>query len=116
MITNPNPIQIPASESKTFDKLHIFSLNARQPSATTGSISLEMLPATSTGELADERLMQRVSVTLHPALEEVPELQAAFAAIVAAIPAVLAWKAAQVPPAPSLPLTHVQVPPTEQEP
>jgi len=98
MITNPTPIEIPAAESKTYDKLHIFSLNARQPSATTGSIFVDLLPATSSGELADERLMQRISVTLHPALEQVPELQAAFDAVIAAIPAVLAWQASQVQP------------------
>lgn len=35
--------------------------------------------------------MQRISVTLHPALEQVPELAAAFEAVISAIPAVLAW-------------------------
>jgi hypothetical protein len=91
MIPNPNPIEVPAVEAKTYDKLHIFSLIARQPSASTGDITLELLPATSSGDLADEHLVQRISVTLHPALEQVPELAAAFEAVISAIPAVIAW-------------------------
>jgi len=39
--------------------------------------------------------VQRVSVPLYPAINEVPELAAAFAAVLAAIPAVLAWQAAE---------------------
>jgi hypothetical protein len=39
--------------------------------------------------------VQRISVPLYPAINEVPELAAAFAAVLAAIPAVLAWQAAQ---------------------
>jgi len=39
--------------------------------------------------------VQRMSVPLYPALNEVPELAAAFQAVIAAIPAVQAWLAAQ---------------------
>jgi hypothetical protein len=95
MLTNPNPIETPAVAAKVYDRLHVYSLSAIQPTADSGSITVELLPATADGELANGSLVQRVSVPLYPAIDEVPELAAAFAAVLAAIPAVLAWQAAQ---------------------
>jgi hypothetical protein len=95
MLTNPNPITTEAVEAKVYDRLHVYTLSAIQPTADSGSITVELLPATADGELANGSLVQRVSVPLYPAIDEVPELAAAFAAVLAAIPAVLAWQAAQ---------------------
>jgi hypothetical protein len=95
MLTNPNPIETPAVAAKVYDRLHVYSLSAIQPTADSGSITVELLPATADGELANGSLVQRVSVPLYPAIDEVPELAAAFAAVLAAIPAVLAWQAAE---------------------
>jgi hypothetical protein len=95
MLTNPNPIETPAVAAKVYDRLHVYTLSAIQPTADSGSITVELLPATADGELANGSLVQRVSVPLYPAIDEVPELAAAFAAVLAAIPAVLAWQAAQ---------------------
>jgi hypothetical protein len=95
MLTNPTPIETPAVAAKIYDRLHVYSLSAIQPTADSGSITVELLPATADGELANGSLVQRVSVPLYPAIDEVPELAAAFAAVLAAIPAVLAWQAAQ---------------------
>ena len=95
MLTNPNPIETPAVAAKVYDHLHVYSLSAIQPTADSGSITVELLPATADGELANGDKVQRVSVPLYTAIDEVPELAAAFAAVLAAIPAVLAWQAAQ---------------------
>jgi hypothetical protein len=97
MLTNPNPIEAPAVAAKVYDKLHVYSLSAIQPTSDSdsGSITVELLPGTADGELANGSLVQRVSVPLYPALNEVPELAAAFTAVLAAIPAVQAWQAAQ---------------------
>jgi hypothetical protein len=97
MLTNPNPITTEPVAAKVYDRLHVYTLSAIQPTTDTdsGSITVELLPATESGELATGDQVQRISVPLYPALDEVPELAAAFQAVLAAIPAVLAWQAAQ---------------------
>ena len=95
MLTNPTPIETPAVAAKVYDKLHLYSLNAIQPTSDSGSITVELLPATADGELASGDNVQRMSCPLYPAITEVPELAAAFAAVIAAIPATQAWLAAQ---------------------
>ena len=95
MLTNPNPITTEAVEAKVYDRLHVYTLSAIQPTSDSGSITVELLPATEDGELATGDKVQRISVPLYPAINEVPELADAFAAVLAAIPAVLSWQAAQ---------------------
>jgi hypothetical protein len=95
MLTNPNPITTEAVAAKVYDRLHVYSLSSIQPTTDSGSITVELLPATADGELANGDKVQRISVPLYPAINEVPELAAAFAAVLAAIPAVLAWQAAE---------------------
>jgi hypothetical protein len=95
MLTNPNPITTEAVAAKVYDRLHVYTLSAIQPTTDSGSITVELLPATESGELATGDKVQSISVPLYPAIDEVPELAAAFAAVLAAIPAVLAWQAAQ---------------------
>ena len=95
MLNNPTPITTEAVAAKVYDKLHLYSLVAMHPDQNSGSITVELLPCTSAGELASGDNVQRLSVPLYPALNEVPELAAAFAAVIAAIPAVQAWLAAQ---------------------
>jgi hypothetical protein len=95
MLNNPNPITTEAVEAKVYDRLHVYTLAAIQPDQNSGSITVELLPATADGELATGDKVQRISVPLYPAINEVPELAAAFAAVLAAIPAVLAWQAAE---------------------
>ena len=95
MLDNPTPIETPAVAAKVYDKLHLYSLNAIQPTSDSGSITVELLPSTSAGELASGDRVQRMSCPLYPAITEVPELAAAFAAVIAAIPATQAWLAAQ---------------------
>lgn len=95
MLDNPNPITTEPVAAKVYDKLHLYSLSAIHPTTDSGSITCELLPCTSAGELATGDKVQRISCPLYPALSEVPELAAAFAAVLAAIPATQAWLAAQ---------------------
>lgn len=95
MLNNPTPITTEPVPAKVFDKLHVYSLSAIQPTADSGSITVELLPATESGELASGDKVQRISAPLYPAMSEVPELAAAFQAVLAAIPATQAWLNAQ---------------------
>ena len=95
MLINPTPITTEPVPAKVFDKLHLYSLSAIHPTTDSGSITCELLPATAGGELATGDKVQRLSCPLYPALEQVPELAAAFAAVLAAIPATQAWLATQ---------------------
>jgi hypothetical protein len=95
MLTNPTPIETPAVAAKVYDRLHVYSLSAIQPTADSGSITVELLPATESGELANGSLVQRMTAPLTPEiLAAVPELAAAFDAVLAAIPATQAYLAA----------------------
>jgi hypothetical protein len=95
LLPNQTPIETPAVAAKVYDKLHLYSLTAIQPTGDSGSITVELLPATADGELATGDKVQRMSCPLYPAINEVPELAAAFAAVIAAIPATQAWLAAE---------------------
>lgn len=96
LLNNQTPIEVPAVAAKVYDKLHPYSLNVMHPTPTdSGSITIELLPATADGELATGDRVQRMSCPLYPALSEVPELAAAFNAVLAAIPATQAWLASQ---------------------
>jgi len=96
MLTNPNPIETPAVAAKVYDRLHVYTLSAIQPTTDSGSITVELLPATADGDLAPGSLVQRMTAPLTPdILAAVPELAAAFEAVLAAIPATQAYLAAQ---------------------
>ena len=96
MLTNPNPIETPAVAAKVYDRLHVYSLSAIQPTADSGSITVELLPATADGELANGSLVQKMTAPLTPEIMvAVPELKAAFDAVIAAIPATQAYLASQ---------------------
>jgi hypothetical protein len=96
LLPNQTPIEIPAVAAKVYDKLHVYSLSAIQPDTQgSGSITVELLPCTEAGELANGSLVQRISVPLYPAINEVPELAYAFQAVLAAIPATKAWLESQ---------------------
>lgn len=95
MLNNPTPLTTDPIPAKVYDKLHLYSLSAIQPTGDSGSITVELLPATDSGELASGDKVQRMSCPLYPALNEVPELAAAFGAVIAAIPATQAWLATE---------------------
>jgi hypothetical protein len=96
MLTNPNPITTEPVAAKVYDRLHVYSLSAIQPTADSGSITVELLPCTQSGELANGSLVQKMTAPLTPEImAAVPELAAAFAAVLAAIPATQAYLASQ---------------------
>jgi hypothetical protein len=45
LLPNQTPIETPAVAAKTYDKLHLYSLTAIQPTGDSGSITVELLPA-----------------------------------------------------------------------
>ena len=96
MLTNPNPITTEPVAAKVYDRLHVYTLSAIQPTADSGRITVELLPATESGELANGSLVQKMTAPLTPEImAAVPELAAAFAAVLAAIPATQAYLASQ---------------------
>jgi|688.fasta_scaffold617275_1 hypothetical protein len=98
MLTNPTPIVTEPVPSKVYDKLHVYSLSAIQPTLNprSGSISVDLLPATSDGQLATGDQVQKITAPItDEVLAAVPELAAAFEAVLAAIPATQAYLAAQ---------------------
>jgi hypothetical protein len=96
MLTNPNPITTEPVAAKVYDRLHVYTLSAIQPTADSGSITVELLPATADGELANGSLVQKMTAPLTPEImQAVPELAAAFEAVLAAIPATQAYLASQ---------------------
>jgi uncharacterized protein YecA (UPF0149 family) len=96
MLTNPNPITTEPVAAKVYDRLHVYTLSAIQPTADSGSITVELLPATADGELANGSLVQKMTAPLNPEImQAVPELAAAFEAVLDAIPATQAYLASQ---------------------
>ena len=96
MLDNPTPIVTAPVPSLTYDKLHVYTLSAIQPTVDSGSITVELLPATSDGRIASGDQVQRMTAPLNPEIMvAVPELAAAFAAVIAAIPATQAYLASQ---------------------
>ena len=98
MLNNPNPITTEPVAAKVYDRLHVYTLSAIQPTANpqSGSISVELLPCTGSGELASSDYVQKLTAPLTPEImAAVPELAAAFQAVLAAIPATQAYLAAQ---------------------
>jgi len=99
MLNNPNPITTEPVAAKVYDRLHVYSLSAIQPTTDSGSITVELLPCTQSGELANGSLVQKMTAPLTPEImQAVPELAAAFQAVLAAIPATQAYLAQQEAP------------------
>lgn len=101
MLTNPTPIVTEPVPSKVYDKLHVYSLSAIQPTLNpkSGSISVDLLPATADGQLASGDQVQKITAPItDEVLAAVPELATAFEAVLAAIPATMAYLAAQEQP------------------
>lgn len=94
MITLPTTITEPA---KTYDTGLITRLEILASSPTAGRVFLEVTPINSaTNEKAPATLAQRfVCNDLFKAIAEVPEMAAAYAAVLAAVPPMMAWTAAQ---------------------
>ena len=90
MINNPNPITTEPVPSKVFDKLHPYYLSVTQNIDGTGTIAIELIPCNENGEVApvSEKIICPLTTD---SLQAVPELQSAYNAVIAAIPATKAW-------------------------
>lgn len=99
MIPNPTPVITDPVPSKTYDELWIYSLTAISPTVDSGRISIELLPYNRTlNELGPSNAKLTLTTDkFFQALQEVPELAAAFNAVIAAVPATRAWIEAQQP-------------------
>lgn len=96
IIQTTETITIPPIAQKTFDALWLYSLNAIMPTSTDGRLAVEFIPINSTtGEMLIEGKQEIAVADLPKALAEIPELQAAFTAIVQAVEPVKAWLTAQ---------------------
>jgi hypothetical protein len=97
MITADTTITVPAVAEKTFPHLWIYNLIIHSPATDVGRVEAEFLPYNAdTGEIGSASGMTTISSDkLWQAVAEVPEMKAAFDAIVAAVPAMKVWIAAQ---------------------
>lgn len=97
MIQAEQTITIPAVEEKQFNEQWVYNLIVHAPSLNSGRVSVELLPYNSqTGELGPADLLQSFSTDkLWEAIQEVPEMAAAFNAVIAAVPAMKAWLTVQ---------------------
>lgn len=94
MITLPEPIQLP---SKTYDSVFVQRLTVIATGPQTGSVFVELRPYNSaTGEIAPEELTKKMETgELSLALEEVPEMLAAYNAVLTAVPPMQVWSEAR---------------------
>jgi hypothetical protein len=87
------PVNVPAAPAKTFSILWIRSLQITAPDPNgEGSLYLETLPMSTSKELFWGNGPSELRVNeLYRAMQEVPELASAFAAILQAVGPVKAW-------------------------
>ena len=97
MIPSEQPVTVPAVAEKTFDQQWVYNLIVHAPTPTSGRVSIELLPYNAqSGELGPSDLMVTMSTDkLWEAIAAVPEMAAAFEAVIAAVPPMKAWIATQ---------------------
>lgn len=93
ILTNPNPVVIPAKPEQVFPHLWLREIVVSAPSTTEGTIYLKSLPYNQTsqtiGNAADAVAVQ--TYDLWRAVDEVPEVEAAMTAIFAAVEPLREW-------------------------
>jgi len=96
-LPHPNPVEIPATEAKSYPHVWLYNIGVHAPSIDSGSIRIETLPCNvDTGEIANGDYMVPLHTDkLWQAVAEVPEVAAAMEAIFAAVGPLAAWIAAQ---------------------
>lgn len=95
-IPSETPFVSAPAAPKTYPDLWLYSLCVLAPSIDSGRIELETLPFDySTKEISPEGKQTVRTDQLWSAIEEVPEVAQAFAAVAAAVPALKAWLAAK---------------------
>ena len=116
-ITNETPVVIPSTAEKSFPHQWIYNLSCHCPSNTQGRISIELIPYNAdTSEFGPSSGVEVVTTdALWEAINEVPEVAAAFTAVIDSVEPLRAWIkeraiASAIPPYPIYP------PPPEPEP
>jgi len=96
-ISAPNPVTIPSTEAKVYPNLWIYNLNLHSPSTGVGTIKAEFLPYNAAnGDIAPGSYVQKLSTNdLWAAVQEVPEVATAYAAILNCVAPLTAWVAAK---------------------
>lgn len=98
-LPNPNPVEIPATEAKSYPDLWLYNIAVHAPTIDSGFVRIETLPCNvAEGTIANGDHMVPIQTDqLWAAVNEVPEVQAAMGAILAAVEPLRAWIAAQEP-------------------
>ena len=116
-ITNETPVVIPSTAEKSFPHQWIYNLSCHCPSNTQGRISIELIPYNAdTSEFGPSSGVEVVTTdALWEAINEVPEVAAAFTAVIDSVEPLRTWIkeraiASAIPPYPISP------PPPEPEP
>lgn len=116
-ITNETPVVIPPTAEKSFPHQWIYNLSCHCPSNTQGRISIELIPYNAdTSEFGPSSGLEVVTTdALWEAINEVPEVAAAFTAVIDSVEPLRTWVknraiATAIPPYPISP------PPPEPEP
>lgn len=92
-IPSPNPIVFPAVPEKTYPHLWIKRLLLESESLNNGKMEAEFLPYNAnTQEIGPSMFNTKFSTTdLWDAINEVPEVAAAYSAILASVAPMIAW-------------------------
>lgn len=116
-ITNETPVVIPPTAEKSFPHQWIYNLSCHCPSNTQGRISIELIPYNAdTSEFGPSSGLEVITTdALWEAINEVPEVAAAFTAVIDSVEPLRTWVknraiATAIPPYPISP------PPPEPEP
>jgi hypothetical protein len=92
-IPSPSPLVFPATPEVVFPHLWIKRLLLESKAIDDGKMEAEFLPYNSdTKRIAPENFVQKMSTDdLWDAINEVPEVGAAYAAILECVPPMMAW-------------------------
>ena len=92
-ITNETPVVIPSTAEKSFPHQWIYNLSCHCPSISQGTISIELIPYNAdTSEFGPSSGLEVVTTySLWEAISEVPEVAAAFTAVIDSVEPLRAW-------------------------
>jgi hypothetical protein len=92
-ITNETPVIIPSTQEKSFPHQWIYNLSCNCPSISQGTISIELIPYNAdTSEFGPSSGLEVVTThSLWEAISEVPEVAAAFSAVIDSVEPLRAW-------------------------
>jgi hypothetical protein len=92
-ITNETPVVIPSTAEKLFTHQWIYNLSCHCPSISKGFISIELIPYNAENSEFGPSSGAEVVTTdaLWDAINEVPEVAAAFTAVIDSVEPLRAW-------------------------